>query len=84
VGSPPFGYADSPQVSEEIDMKIVITPTQEISHMDGIPVRVWKGETESGVACRIYVHRVAVQEPEQCAEFEGALNEEVEHRRIFR
>lgn len=41
-------------------MKITITSTSTLTHMDGVPVRVWDGVTEDGVACKVFVHMLAV------------------------
>lgn len=41
-------------------MKITIESTSKIVHLNGIPARVWEGQTESGVLIHCYVTRVAV------------------------
>lgn len=63
-------------------MKITISPTTKIVIMkpaplaDGIPARVWEGETESGIKVRCFITRVAVDKNEpRIAEFENELKE---------
>jgi hypothetical protein len=41
-------------------MKITITSTDQITRLDDVEVRVWEGTTEDGVACKVFVHRLAV------------------------
>ena len=56
-------------------MILTIEATDQLTHWDGVPVRVWKGKTESGVDCFVFVHRVAVHKSKDQAEFERALRE---------
>jgi hypothetical protein len=55
-------------------MKITIVPTSTITDMDGVPVRLWRGQTESGIPVMLAVHRVIVNETERQAEFEAELH----------
>ncbi len=60
-------------------MKITIESTSKIVHLNGIPARVWEGQTESGVLIHCYVTRVAVSTgnaPSVFAEFERELQEQ--------
>lgn len=36
-------------------MKITCEPTPEVFILDGLPCRVWRGRTEAGAECRLYV-----------------------------
>lgn len=48
-------------------MKITITRTDLRYMIDGVPVRLWSGVTESGATCMVLVHRIGVDagyEPE--------------------
>jgi hypothetical protein len=56
-------------------MKITITSTDQITRIDGVPVRLWEGVTERGVACKVFVHRVAVRSTHDSAQFEAELKE---------
>lgn len=54
-------------------MKIMIESTPQTTVLDGVPVRLWEGVTESGVACRVFVHRLAVHRDEDSAQFDAEL-----------
>lgn len=54
-------------------MKIVIEATEHTTEIDGVPVRHWRGVTEAGVECDVFVHRIAVHNSKDSAEFERAL-----------
>jgi hypothetical protein len=57
-------------------MKIIITATDQITQLDGVPVRVWDGVTEDGVACQVFVHRLRVAATEDTSRFD----QELQHR----
>jgi hypothetical protein len=56
---------------------ITITPTDKLTTLDGVPCRLWEGETSAGVRCKVFVHRVAVRGDLDAAEFERELAEQV-------
>ncbi len=56
-------------------MKIQIESTDEITTLDGVPCRVWRGTTERGIDCFVFVHRIAVHKADDAAEFEAELAE---------
>lgn len=56
-------------------MRIQIESTKEITTLDGVPCRVWRGTTERGIDCFVFVHRVAVHKADDGAEFEAELVE---------
>lgn len=58
-------------------MKVTITATKEISHLDGVTCRVWDGVTEGGVPCKVFVHRLAVALDKDAFEFERELHEQM-------
>lgn len=64
-------------------MKITIESTDELTHMDGVPVRVWRGTTERGVPCFVFVHRLAVREDLDVADFERELHETLPPGRVI-
>lgn len=45
-------------------MKITIESTSHCVELNGVPARVWVGETESGIKLHCYVTRVAIDEEE--------------------
>lgn len=58
-------------------MEIQITATEKITQMEGVAVRLWEGITASGKKCKVFVHRVAVHNSEDCCEFEVELKEQM-------
>lgn len=68
-------------------MKLTIESTKEIATINGkVPARLWKGRTESGVECILFVTRILVpvhsgigpafSKPQDQAEFERELKED--------
>ncbi len=58
-------------------MKINIESTTKIVKLNGIPARVWEGETESGVRVHCYITRIAIDKDEtRAGEFERELKEQ--------
>lgn len=58
-------------------MKITIVSTDQITEIDGVPVRAWLGVTEDGIECDVFVHRVAVRDDRDCGRFEAELKEKL-------
>lgn len=58
-------------------MQIQIESTDKITHIDGVPVRLWEGTTADGTKCKVFVHRVAVHNDEDATEFEAQLREQL-------
>ena len=54
-------------------MKITIESTDQLTDVEGVPVRVWRGVTEGGARCIVLVHRLAVHESEPAEAFEREL-----------
>jgi hypothetical protein len=54
-------------------MTLTITSTDEITELDGVPVRLWNGVTEGGIPVLVFVHRLAVHESQDQAAFEREL-----------
>lgn len=54
-------------------MKINIEATQEVTTLGGFPCRVWNGVTEDGVACTLFIHRIAVNTGADRGRFEDEL-----------
>lgn len=45
-------------------MKIEIQNTTKIVEVNGVPARVWEGQTESGIKVHCFVTRIAIDESE--------------------
>jgi len=58
-------------------MEIQITATDKITHMHGVPVRLWEGVTAAGIPCKVFVHRIAVAKTEDASQFEAELKEQM-------
>jgi hypothetical protein len=54
-------------------MKATVENTSRIITVNGIPARLWKGVTESGVEFEMLVVRVAVSKDADTAQFEAEL-----------
>lgn len=54
-------------------MRIQIEPTEIMTELDGVPVRVWNGITEAGTQCFVFVHRIAVSSDQNQEAFEAEL-----------
>lgn len=57
-------------------MKITIENTEKIVNLDGVPARLWEGQSETGVNVICYVTRIAVAEGENHEQFRKELNEQ--------
>lgn len=56
-------------------MKITVTSTTKIVHLNGVPARIWEGRTDTGIAVHCYVTRIAVGEGHDVSQFEAELQE---------
>jgi hypothetical protein len=54
-------------------MIVLAEPTDEIVLLDGVECRAWRGVTETGTSCVLYVHRVQVRAGPGEKEFEQEL-----------
>ena len=58
-------------------MKVTIQNTSEVVMINGIPARIWEGESESGIKVHCYITRIAVAEKEtRLEDFERELEEQ--------
>lgn len=55
-------------------MKITIESTDQITRLEGVEVRLWKGKTERGIPCLVFVHRIAAHE-DNAEEFQAEVRE---------
>lgn len=65
-------------------MKLTIESTEQMTDVPGQQIgspstrcRVWKGKTEDGTPCVLFVHLIAVERTEDQAEFEAELKEQL-------
>jgi hypothetical protein len=63
-------------------MKIKIESTDKLTKIDGVPVRLWEGETESGTKCKVFIHRIAVHNDADATQFEKELKEQLQPGRM--
>lgn len=56
-------------------MKVTLHSTTKVVHLNGVPARIWEGETESGIPVHAYVTRIAVHEDQDLTEFQRELQE---------
>ena len=55
-------------------MKITIENTDKIVTLNGVPARIWEGETDSGIRVHCFIPRIAVRRDEaRIEEFEQEL-----------
>lgn len=57
-------------------MRIEIESTEKIVQLNGVPARVWEGETESGISVHCFVTRISPQTHENIEQFEKELQEQ--------
>ena len=58
-------------------MKAQIEATGDIAIIDGVECRRWRGVTEGGVECEVFVHRIAVHNDDDSSEFDRELSEKL-------
>lgn len=56
-------------------MKITVESTTKTVELNGVPARVWEGETASGIPVHCFITRIAVAREADCSEFERELQE---------
>lgn len=56
-------------------MKATINSTEKIVTINGVPARLWQGESENGIKFHAFITRVAVEKEADCSEFEKELQE---------
>lgn len=61
-------------------MKITVTNTDKIVNLNGVPARVWEGESEQGVPVYCFITRIAIQGnvKEHIEQFEAELKQVAE------
>jgi hypothetical protein len=56
-------------------VKITIESTHIISEVNGRPARVWRGVTDKGVLCDVFVTAIRVRSDADSSQFEAELKE---------
>jgi hypothetical protein len=64
-------------------MKITIESTDQVTHMDGVRVRVWNGVTEHGARCLVMIHRLVVDPNQNAEQFDRELREQLPPGRVI-
>lgn len=58
-------------------MKVTIESTDKIIEFNGVPARIWEGETESGIKVHCYITRLAISvEEKRIEEFQQELKQQ--------
>jgi len=58
-------------------MKITIESTTKIVELNGVPARIWEGETETGIKVHCFITRIAIEKNEPRAdEFNNDLQKQ--------
>lgn len=56
-------------------MKITMSSTTKTVELNGVPARIWEGETVSGIKCHAYITRIAVDPGQDESQFQTELAE---------
>ena len=56
-------------------MKVTLESTDKLVDLNGIPARVWEGQTEHGSRVYAFITRIAVHRNDDASEFERDLQE---------
>jgi hypothetical protein len=54
-------------------MRVTVIPTEVITDLDGVKVRLWTGATDSGIKVTLAVRATIVHKDEDCSQFEREL-----------
>lgn len=58
-------------------MTITVTSTSKIVQLNGVPARIWEGETSSGIRIHCFITRLAVHNKADHQQFQKELTEVV-------
>jgi len=56
-------------------MRVRLESTTKVVEVDGVPARVWEGETDSGIPVAALITRIAVEEGQPQGQFQAELAE---------
>ena len=65
-------------------LKLTIEPTDLLTEVDGVPVRLWRGTTPQGHPVQVFVRNLASNVPAAQAELARVLREVEEPRELRR
>jgi hypothetical protein len=57
-------------------MTVTIHSTTKIVHLNGVPCRVWEGQTERGIPIHCFISRIAVEVGLDSSELNAELQEQ--------
>jgi len=64
-------------------VKLQIESTDEVLDVDGVKCRIWRGVSERGVQCFVFVHRLAVHIDEDSEQFDRELLDQLTPGRVI-
>ena len=56
-------------------MEITVKNTSKIVQLNGVPGRVWEGQTSTGIPVIAFITRIAVEKQQDCSQFEAEFKE---------
>lgn len=57
-------------------MKITIESTSKVVQLNGVPARIWEGQTDTGIKVHCYITRISIDKDEpDASQFEKELQE---------
>jgi len=56
-------------------MRLIIDSTSKLVELNGVPARIWVGQTDSGIPVHCFVTRVAVHKDEDSEQFDRELQQ---------
>ena len=56
-------------------MEVQLESTTKIVDLNGVPARIWEGQTENGIAVHAFIARIAVHNSDDATQFEAELKE---------
>lgn len=56
-------------------MRVQLESTTKLVEVDGVPARIWEGQTESGIRVHAFITRIAVHKDDDASQFEAELKE---------
>ena len=57
-------------------MKVTLQSTTKIVELNGIPCRIWEGQSAAGIPCHAFIPRIAVEKDADNTQFEAELKEQ--------
>lgn len=55
-------------------MEIQLHNTTKIVFLNGVPARIWEGQTANGIKIHVYITRIGVEDSQDLQEFESELD----------